>query len=221
MRYRCRLVCFSLPLSFAAVPSPPLPASSAAPAAAASARAAPDLAAAKAPGWLRRKLIQPLLDLLQSGLSPAKLSLTVGLGVAFGLSPTLGLTTLISSAVALRLRLNVAAMQLVVHVLSPLQLLLLVPLLRAGATVLGHGEEVQSLRLSELRKLIAHDGWRVLHLLWRAELGAVLIWALAAAPVVALLYVALQPAFKRVVIRQRAAAIAALRATRSGAAGSW
>ena len=170
------------------------------------AAAAPFPTPAKAPGWLRRRLIQPLFNLLQSGLSPAQLALTVGLGVAFGLAPTIGLTTILSSAVALRLRLNVAAMQLVVHVLSPLQLLLLVPLLRAGATVLGHGEEVRHLRLPELKKLIADDGWGVLRLLWRAELGAVLIWALASVPVVALLYVGLKPVFKRVLVRQQAAA---------------
>ncbi|WP_375418951.1 DUF2062 domain-containing protein [uncultured Hymenobacter sp.] len=176
------------------------------------AAAAPIPTPAKTPGWLRRRLVQPLLDLLKSGLSPTQLALTVGLGVAFGLAPTIGLTTILSSATALRLRLNVAAMQLVVHVLSPLQLLLLVPLLRAGATVLGHGEEVQNLRLPTLKKLIADDGWGLLRLLWRAELGAVLIWALASVPVVALLYVGLRPIFKKVLARQQAASGEAARA---------
>ena len=159
-----------------------------------------------------------MLDLLQSGLSPAKLALTVGLGVAFGLAPTFGVTTLVSSVVALRLRLNVAAMQLVCHLLSPLQLLLFVPLLRVGATVLGQGEAVQNLGLLQLKQWIAADGWSVLRLLWRAEVGALLVWALVSAPVVALLYVALQPVFRKVVVHQRAAALATLRAERLGGA---
>lgn len=176
----------------------------------------------KPASWLRRKLVQPLLDLLQSGLSPAKLALTVGLGVAFGLAPIFGITTLISSVVALRLRLNVAAMQLVCHLLSPFQLILLVPLLRVGATVLGHGEEMKNMRLVQLKQWIAADGWGVLRLLWRAELGAMLIWAVGSVPVVALLYVGLQPVFKKVVVRQRAATLARLRAERiGGASGSW
>lgn len=178
--------------------------------------------AAKPASWLRRRLIQPVLDLLQSGLSPAKLALTVGLGVAFGLAPMFGITTLVSSVVALRLRLNVAAMQLVCHLLSPLQLLLLVPLLRVGATVLGQGQAVKNLGLVQLKQWIAADGWGVLRLLWRAEVGALLVWALVSAPVVALLYVALQPVFRKVVVRQRAATLAALRAERiGGAAGRW
>lgn len=181
----------------------------------------PGSAPAPAAGWLRRRLIQPLLELLQSGLSPAKLALTVGLGVAFGLAPTFGITTLVSSAVALRLRLNVAAMQLVCHLLSPLQLILLVPFLRLGATVLGYGHEVKNLRLLQLKQWIANDGWGVLRVLWRAELGAILVWAAVSAPVVAALYVGLQPLFKKVVVRQRAAALAALRAARGGAQGAW
>ena len=154
--------------------------------------------------WLRRELIQPVLDLLKSGLSPDKLALTVGLGVAFGLAPTFGVTTLISSVVALRLRLNVAAMQLVCHLLSPLQLLLLVPLLRVGATVVGHGHAVKHLRLLQLKNWIATDGWGVLRVLWRAELGAILVWAVASVPLVALLYFGLKPLFRRIVVRQQA-----------------
>ena len=180
------------------------------------------MAAVPPAGWLRRKLVQPLLDVLQSGLSPQKLALTVGLGVAFGLAPTFGITTLVSSAVALRLRLNVAAMQVVCHLFSPLQLILLVPFLRLGATVLGHGHDVQNLRLLQLKKWIAADGWGVLRVLWRAELGAMLVWAAVSAPVVAALYVGLQPVFNKVLVRQRAAALAALRAARvAGSQGAW
>jgi uncharacterized protein (DUF2062 family) len=149
-------------------------------------------------------LVNPLLNLLKSGLSPAKLALTVGLGVAFGLAPTFGLTTIISTAVALRLRLNVAAMQLVCHLLSPLQILLLLPLLRWGATLLGQGEAVAHLSIKQLRHLIDVDGWGVLKLLWRAELGALLIWGVAAVPVVLVLYFGLHPLFSRIVARQQA-----------------
>ena len=152
--------------------------------------------------WLQRRLVDPFMSLLKAGLSPGSLALTVGLGVAFGLAPIFGITTIISTAVALRLRLNVAAMQLVCHVLSPLQLLLLLPLLRWGATLLGQGQLVANLSLNQIRHMAKADGWgSVLHLLWRAELGALLIWAVAAVPVVLGLYVGLRPLFKRVIAR--------------------
>lgn len=147
--------------------------------------------------WVQRRLVDPFLSLLKAGLAPSSLALTAGLGVAFGLAPTFGVTTLISTAVALRLRLNLAAMQLVSHLMGPFQLLLLLPLLRWGATLLGHGRQVANLTLQQIRHSIKTEGWgTVLHLLWRAELGALLIWAVAAVPVVLGLYVALRPVFR-------------------------
>ena len=160
--------------------------------------------------WVQRRLVDPFMSLLKAGLSPSSLALTVGLGVALGLAPTLGLTTIISTIVSLRLRLNVAAMQLVCHLLSPVQVLLLLPLLRWGATLLGHGKEVAHLSIDQIKHLISTEGWGVLHLLWRAELGALMIWAVAAVPVVLALYVGLQPLFRKLVKRHEAAEAAVI-----------
>jgi uncharacterized protein (DUF2062 family) len=158
--------------------------------------------------WVQRRLLDPFMSLLKAGLSPSGLALTVGLGVAFGLAPTFGITTIVSTAVALRLRLNVAAIQLVCHLLSPVQLILLLPFLRWGATILGHGEQVADLTFEQLKKMTSEEGWgSVLHLLWRAELGALMLWALAAVPVVAALYVGLKPLFRKVVHRQEEAEV--------------
>lgn len=161
--------------------------------------------------WVQRWLVDPFRSLLKAGLSPGSLALTVGLGVALGLAPTVGLTTIISTAVALRLRLNVAAMQLVCHLLSPVQILLLLPLLRWGATLLGQGPAVAHLSVAQIKRMWATEGWQyILHLLWRAELGALLIWAVAAVPVVLLLYVGLRPLFRKVLKKHEAAEAAAV-----------
>jgi uncharacterized protein (DUF2062 family) len=156
--------------------------------------------------WVQRRLLDPFMTLLKAGLSPSSLALTVGLGVAFGLAPTFGITTIVSTAVALRLRLNVAAIQLVCHLLSPVQILLLLPFLRWGATILGQGEKVANLTFEQIKQMASDEGWgSVLHLLWRAELGALMLWALAAVPVVAALYVGLQPLFRKIIKRQEEA----------------
>jgi uncharacterized protein (DUF2062 family) len=161
--------------------------------------------------WIQRRLVDPFMSLLKAGLAPGSLALTAGLGVAFGLAPTFGITTLVSTAVALRLKLNVAAMQVVCHVLSPVQLLLFLPFLRWGATLLGHGQEVAHLSLDQIKGMIKTDGWsHVLHLLWRAELGAMMIWAIAAVPVVLGLYFGLRPLFKKFIAKQEVAEEAAV-----------
>ena len=167
--------------------------------------------------WIQRRLMDPFMSLLKAGLAPGSLALTAGLGVAFGLAPTFGITTIVSTAVALRLKLNVAAMQLVCHVLSPLQLLLFLPFLRWGATLLGQGREVAHLSMAQIKGMVKTDGWgHVLHLLWRAELGALMIWALAAVPVVLALYFGLRPLFKRFIDRYEEAEAAAQAAAVAG-----
>ncbi|MGI4865556.1 MAG: DUF2062 domain-containing protein [Janthinobacterium lividum] len=153
--------------------------------------------------WVQRRLLDPFMSLLKAGLSPSSLALTVGLGVAFGIAPTVGLTTILSTATALRLRLNVAAIQLVCHLLSPVQLLLLLPLLRWGAALLGQGEKVAHLTLDQIKHMIKTEGWSsVVQLLWRAELGAVILWLAASVPIVAALYFGLRPVFKKVLKKQ-------------------
>ncbi|ALW86830.1 hypothetical protein AUC43_18145 [Hymenobacter sedentarius] len=165
------------------------------------------LAPAPPRSWLRRRVLDPLFDLLRSGLSPEKLALTVGLGAAVGLVPALGITTVLSAAIALRLRLNVAAMQLATHLMTAFQLALLIPFLRAGAIIMGQGNQVAHLTIDRLRQLIAHEGWGAVgRLLWRAEVGALLLWAGASVPLVAVAYFVLRSVFRRVARRQTAAA---------------
>ena len=161
----------------------------------------PETAApAPASSWLRRRLLDPLVGLLRQGLSPEQLALTVALGVAVGLIPVMGAITTVGALVALRLRLNMAALQLVSHMMTPLQLLLLLPLLRQGARLWGN-VQVQDLSLAHVRYLFANDWRAALQLLWRAEVGAIALWLLAAVPLVAVLYFGLRPLFRRMMSR--------------------
>jgi len=41
-------------------------------------------------GWLRRRLVEPLLALLREGLAPDRLALCVALGIVIGNVPILG-----------------------------------------------------------------------------------------------------------------------------------
>ena len=151
--------------------------------------------------WWRRRVVGPVLGVLRQGLTPAQLSLTVALGVIFGLVPTLGVTTLLCSIAAVRLRLNVAALLLVSHLLSPLQLLLIIPAMHAGAELLG-GPAGSELTLEQLQYLFGHDWLAALRLLWHAMLGALLLWAVASVPVGLVLNFALRPVFRRLLARQ-------------------
>ncbi|MDB5236776.1 MAG: hypothetical protein JWR44_3769 [Hymenobacter sp.] len=153
--------------------------------------------------WVRRKVLDPLLGLLRQGLAPEQLALTVALGIVLGIVPLLGGTTLLAAFVALRLRLNVAAMQLVCHLFTPVQLLLLLPLLRQGARLLG-GADTQDMTVASLRHLLATNWRGALRLLWRAELGALALWLMGGAALAFVLYFALKPVFRRIAARTAA-----------------
>lgn len=155
------------------------------------------------PSWLRRRVVAPVLGLLRQGLSPEQLALTIAVGVGVGLVPFLGAITTLATLAALRLRLNVAAMQLVSHLMTPLQLLIFVPLLRQGARLLGNAQE-KELTLTQIRQLFGHDWRAALHLLWRAEVGALALWLLGAVPLGVVLYFVLRPLFRRLAARTAA-----------------
>ena len=155
------------------------------------------------PSWWRRRVIEPVSGMLRQGLSPEQLALTVAVGAGVGLVPFLGAITTLATLVALRLRLNVAAMQLVSHLMTPLQLLLIIPLLRQGARLFGNAQE-KELSLAQLRQLFAHDWRAALHLLWRAELGALALWLLGSIPLMVVLYFVLKPLFRRMAARRAA-----------------
>lgn len=151
--------------------------------------------------WLRRRVLDPLLNLLKQGLAPGQLALTVALGVGLGIVPLLGATTVLAALVAWRLRLNIAALQLVTHLLTPVQLLLLPLLLRQGARLFG-GAAAHDLSVSAVSHLLATNWRAALRLLWRAELGALVLWAGGATMLVGVLYLVLKPVFTRIVARQ-------------------
>ena len=44
-------------------------------------------------GFLTRKLIRPLLELLRQGVTPEKLSMSIALGAALGMIPVIGCNT--------------------------------------------------------------------------------------------------------------------------------
>ncbi|UYZ63840.1 DUF2062 domain-containing protein [Hymenobacter weizhouensis] len=150
--------------------------------------------------WLRRRVLQPLLDLLKQGLTPHQLALTAALGSAFGLVPMLGVTTLMSTVTAVRLRLNVAAMLLIAHLWSPVQLLLIIPMMRLGARLWGSAGP--ALTLAKLQHLFSSDWLAALRLLWHALLGALALWAVGSVVLGTLFYFVLRPILSRVMARK-------------------
>ncbi|WP_018477869.1 DUF2062 domain-containing protein [Pontibacter roseus] len=147
-------------------------------------------------GFFRRRIVQPVLQLLKQGMTPHKLAVTLALGTVVGILPALGVTTVVGTALAARLRLNIAATVLVSYLVHPIQLLLIIPFIKAGIFLFGLDE--LKLSLDEMIAMFRLDWLEALNKLWMANLAAVSAWAILALPVGAALYFLFLPILHRV-----------------------
>ena len=153
--------------------------------------------------FLQRRLVRPILALLTSGITPEKIALSVVFGVALGVFPVLGSTTLLCALAAVVFRLNLPAIQLVNYFVYPVQLLLLLPFMRLGAAIFG-GTPVR-LSLTQMLAMFRADSYHALGALWVAAVQAVGAWSLLTPPLGVLVYIALLWFLKRVAVRMELA----------------
>jgi uncharacterized protein (DUF2062 family) len=143
-----------------------------------------------------RKVVEPVKSLLLQGMTPEKLSLTFGLTFCLGLCPVLGSTTLLCFVVAAALRLNQPLMQSLNYFLYPLQLLLFIPFLQAGAWLFDAAPV--NLTMEEVWRLIRTDVMGMIRSLWTATMGALTLWLLVSIPVLLSTRAILTPLFRNI-----------------------
>ncbi len=73
-------------------------------------------------GFWRRRVVAPLVAQLTQGVTPDRLALTLGVGLAGGVFPFLGFTTALCALAAFALRLNQPVIHVVNQLLWPVQL---------------------------------------------------------------------------------------------------
>lgn len=88
--------------------------------------------AAESGSWWRRRVVAPIVQQLRQGTTPKLIAITLAAGVVFGLFPIFGMTTLACGIVGVAFRLNQPLIQTVNYLMSPLQVLMLLPFYRAG-----------------------------------------------------------------------------------------
>jgi uncharacterized protein (DUF2062 family) len=146
-------------------------------------------------GFLQRRVAAPLLLLLRQGVTPEKLALSIALGAVVAVIPVLGVSTVICALLALWLRLNMPAIQLVNYLLTPAQLLLIIPFLRFGERLAGAPR--YPVTLESGLALLSHGILNAVRILRDAIVHATFGW-LAVAPVAAvILYFFCRHLFRR------------------------
>lgn len=128
--------------------------------------------------FLHDRLLLPLIGLIRQGVTPNQLSLSLALGVCISCFPVLGVTTILCTVTALSLSLNVPAILLANWTAVPLQLLLLIPLIRLGERVFGSPR--LSLAPAQIATMFQAEPWKMTLQLWTWVWHAIVAWALVA-----------------------------------------
>jgi uncharacterized protein (DUF2062 family) len=153
-------------------------------------------------GWLRRRVLDPILGLLRQGLAPGQLALSLAFGLGVGIFPVLGVSTPLLTVIALGMRLNLPAIQLVNYLASPLQLLLIIPFVRVGERLVG--AEPQPLTVSAGLDLLAKGALQAVVILWDAIVHAAIGWIAIGPVLIVILYRAFLPLLVRAAARMPA-----------------
>jgi uncharacterized protein (DUF2062 family) len=145
--------------------------------------------------FIRRRLVEPVLDLLRQGVTPEKIALSLAFGLGIGIFPVLGVSTVLCTVLAIVFRLNLPAIQLVNYLASPLQLALIIPFVRVGEHLLGL--KAQPLSIAEGFRIMAEGVLHAIVVLWDAIVHAALGWIVIGPVLISALYYAFRPLLAR------------------------
>ncbi|KAG0500952.1 hypothetical protein HPP92_001024 [Vanilla planifolia] len=148
--------------------------------------------------WLKRKIVDPLMQILRKGAEPKKLAFSTAIGITLGLFPICGVTAILCGmAIAmLRSRCHAPSVMLANFIVTPVELSLVIPFLRLGELLTG-GPHFP-FTADALKKVLMGQASRealfgVLH--------ALLGWFIASPFILVVLYAVLLPCFKYLVQR--------------------
>ncbi len=147
------------------------------------------------PSLWQRRVVQPILAQLTQGVTPDRIALTLGVGLACGLFPFLGFTTALCFAVALLLRLNQPIIHVVNQLLWPVQLAGIPFYVWLGQNIFGAPpvpvdiQEVARVFSESQREFWARFGLMGLH--------AFTAWLLTVPLLVGIVYCATRPVLRR------------------------
>ncbi len=129
-------------------------------------------------------------------MTPKKLALSIALGFTFGMFPLIGVTTFICLFLAVAFKLNIAAIQLINYFVYPLQIMLLLPLMKIGSLIAGTNPIPYT--ITQLLDMFNNDFFGAMNLVWRAHLMGMLAWLILIVPIGLLIYFILLPVFIKI-----------------------
>ena len=150
--------------------------------------------------FFKKKLIDPIINLLLQGVTPEKISQSIAFGMVLGVFPILGSTVLLCTGATFLFRLNFVAIQIANYLIYPLQLILFIPFIRLGETILN--TEPFPLSMELIFTMLKDDMIGAIQTLWIANLHGIFAWFLTGPIAIYILYIALNPLIKKIPLKQ-------------------
>lgn len=150
---------------------------------------------------LAARVGQVLGDQIRQGLSAHEIALTLGIGLCLSVPPVIGVTTILCTLVAIVLRLNQPVIQTINVLAYPLQLLLLVPFLRAGEWLFGAPHT--PLSPGKIVAMGKADLFGTIDSLWTVTWHGAVVWMIASPPAALAVYRLTKPGLERLAAKVR------------------
>jgi uncharacterized protein (DUF2062 family) len=150
--------------------------------------------------FFKSKVLDPIINLLLQGVTPEKIALSIAYGAVLGVFPILGSTVILCTAATFLFRLNFVAIQISNYLIYPLQLILFIPFIRLGETILG--TEPFPLSMEKIFTMLADDMIGAIKTLWVTNLHGIFAWFLTGPITIFLLYTILKPIIRKIPLKQ-------------------
>ena len=129
---------------------------------------------------IRDRLLTPLKQLLNDGLTPAKMSHALAAGFVLGITPMLGISSILAVGVAAVFKLNQVAIQVANWAAYPAQIVLFIPFIRAGEWLLNL--EPAAINTSDIASMFSDDFYASLEIYGQSLAAGFGLWAITAIP---------------------------------------
>ena len=129
---------------------------------------------------LRDRALIPLKQLLNEGLTPERISHALAAGFVLGITPMLGISSILAVGVAAVFKLNQVAIQVANWAAYPAQILAFIPFIRLGEWIFGLDAAV--INPSDIATMFSDDFQASIELYGRSLLAGWFAWLIAAIP---------------------------------------
>jgi len=144
---------------------------------------------------IKNRILIPFRIIPKEGFTAEKLALSVTIGIVSGLFPVIGFTTIVGLGLTAAFRQNIALVQSVSWLLTLVQLLLIIPLMRMGALIWDQNNI--HITLGKIELAFQPGIMEGLQTIGIFHLYGVLAWSILVIPAGTFSYYALLMAFRK------------------------